>query len=127
MKKLSTAVLMLAVSFPAFADWVSYQRNADTEELYDSAIISREGKRIKLWTLTNYAKPITSLEGKELLSEKALTTIDCEAKKVGSEKVMKYTGKNAQGDHISTMETMLRLTTVQKGSADEALLGRLCQ
>lgn len=127
MKKLSTAVLMLAVSFPAFADWVSYQRNADTEELYDSAIISREGKRVKLWTLTNYAKPITSLEGKELLSEKALTTIDCEAKKVGSEKVMKYTGKNAQGDHISTMETMLRLTTVQKGSADEALLGRLCQ
>lgn len=127
MKKFSTAVLMLAVSFPAFADWVSYQRNADTEELYDSAIISREGKRVKLWTLTNYAKPITSLEGKELLSEKALTTIDCEAKKVGSEKVMKYTGKNAQGDHISTMETMLRLTTVQKGSADEALLGRLCQ
>ena len=127
MKKLSAAVLTLVVSLPACADWISYQRNADTEELYDSAIISREGKRVKLWTLTNYAQPITSLEGKELLSEKALTTIDCEARKVGSEKVMKYTGKNAQGEHISTMETMLRLTTVRHGSADEALLGRICQ
>ena len=127
MKRLSAAWLMLAFSLPACAEWVTYQRNADTEELYDSAIISREGKRVKLWTLTDYAQPITSLEGQELLSEKALTTLDCESRKVGSEKVMKYSGKRAEGSLISTMETVLRLTTVRKGSADDALLERICR
>ena len=126
MKK-TCAMLALVASFPACAEWVAYQRNADTEELYDSALISRDGGRIKLWTVTNYAKPITSLEGQELQSEKALTTVDCDARKVGSEKVMKYTGKQGQGSLVSTMETALRLTKVQKGSADDALLDKLCR
>ena len=72
MSKIFVAFVGLAVSLPACADWVSYQRTPDTDELYDPAFVSREGKRVKLWTLTDYAKPITSLEGQELSSEKAL-------------------------------------------------------
>lgn len=127
MNKLFIAVLALSFSLPAFAEWVPYHRNADNEELYDNRFISREGGVIKLWTLTDYTQPITSLEGQELLSEKFLTTLDCNARKVGSEKVMKYTGRRAEGKLISTMDTMLRLTSVRKGSSDEVLLDRVCR
>jgi hypothetical protein len=127
MKKVLVAALALLSSVPAFADWVSYQRNVDSEEYYDNQLLSRDGSVIKLWTLTEYKQPITSLEGQELLSEKFMTTIDCQARKVGSEKVMKYTGKRAEGKLISTMDTLLRMTSVRKGSSDEVLLNSVCR
>ena len=127
MSKIPVALLCLLVSLPACAEWLSYKRTPDTDELYDSAFVSREGKRVKLWTLTDYAKPITSLEGQELLSEKALTTVDCDARKVGSEKVLKFTEAHGKGSLVGAMETSLRLTTVRPGSADEALLEKVCR
>ena len=127
MKKLFLGGAMLACCLPAFADWVSYQRNADNEELYDNQLLSRQADVIKLWTLVEYKQPITSLEGQELLSEKFLTAVDCGARKIGSEKVMKYSGRRAEGTLISTMDTMLRMTSVRKGSSDEVLLNQVCR
>ncbi len=112
---------------PASAQWVLYQRSADTDELYDAKFVSRTGRQLKLWTLTNYPSPVTNLEGKQLLSEKALTTIDCDARKTGSEQVLKYSRKNAEGELVGAMETALRLISVRKGSSDELLLEKLCQ
>jgi hypothetical protein len=127
MKKLIIGWVSLTFCLPAFADWVPYQRNANNEELYDNQFLSRQGGVVKLWTLTEYTEPITSLEGQELLSEKFLTAIDCAARKIGSEKVMKYAGRRAEGKLISTMDTMLRMTSVRKGSSDEVLIDRVCQ
>lgn len=127
MKKLLLGGAMLACCLPAFADWVSYQRNADNEELYDNQFLSRQAGVIKLWTLIEYKQPITSLEGQELLSEKFLTAVDCSARKIGSEKVMKYSGRRAEGTLVSTMDTMLRMTSVRKGSSDEVLLNYVCR
>ena len=127
MKKFFVLVLMLVSAMPASAEWVLYQRTPETDELFDAKFVNRNGKTIQLWTLTNYPSPVTNLEGKQLLSEKALTTVDCEARKSGSEKVMKYSRKNAEGDVVGSMETALRLTPVRKGSSDELLLAKLCQ
>ena len=127
MKKLLFGGAMLACCLPAFADWVSYQRNADNEELYDNQFLSRQAGVITLWTLIEYKQPITSLEGQELLSEKFLTAVDCSARKIGSEKVMKYSGRRAEGTLVSTMDTMLRMTSVRKGSSDEVLLNYVCR
>ena len=127
MRKLLIAWVSLTFCLPAFADWVSYQRNANSEELYDNQFLSRQGGLVKLWTLTEYTQPITSLEGQELLSEKFLTAIDCAARKIGSEKVMKYAERRGEGKLISTMDTMLRMTSVRKGSSDEVLIDRVCQ
>ena len=127
MKKFFILVLMLVSAMPASAEWVLYQRTAETDELFDAKFVNRNGKTIQLWTLTNYPSPVTNLEGKQLLSEKALTTVDCEARKSGSEKVMKYSRKNGEGEVVGSMETALRLISVRKGSADEVLLEKLCQ
>jgi hypothetical protein len=89
--------------------------------------VSREQGRIKLWTLTDYLKPITTLEGNEVSSEKVLTTIDCTSKKMGSEQVIRYAGKQAQGTVVSAMETKLRLASVRNGSTDAVLLEKLCR
>lgn len=127
MKRLLIAACALLLSKPVWADWISYQRNANNEEYFDQPFLSREGSVIKLWTLTDHQQPITSLEGRELLSEKFLTTVDCQTRKVGSEKVMKYTGRRADGELISTMDTALRMTSVRKGSSDDVLLDRVCR
>jgi hypothetical protein len=127
MKKFFVLVWLLVSAMPASAEWVLYQRTPETDELLDPKFVNRTGPTIQLWTLTNYPSPVTNLEGKQLLSEKALTTVDCEARKSGSEKVMKYSRKNGEGDLVGSMETALRLISVRKGSADELLLAKLCQ
>ena len=59
----------LLITLPVRAEWVSYLRTDSTEELYDPAFLNAEQGRVTLWTLTNYAKPMTSLEGQEFSSE----------------------------------------------------------
>lgn len=122
---LVSALVVTCVS--ARAEWIAYQRHAEAEEFHEATPLSREQGRIKLWTLTDYLKPITTLEGNEVSSDKVLTTIDCENKKMGSEQVIRYAGKQAQGAVVSAMETKLRLASVRNGSTDAVLLEKLCR
>ena len=122
---LASALALACVSVRA--EWVAYQRHAEAEEFHEATPVSREQGRIKLWTLTDYLKPITTLEGNEVSSEKVLTTIDCGSKKMGSEQVIRYASKQAQGAVVSAMETKLRLASVRAGSADAVLLEKLCR
>jgi hypothetical protein len=127
MKNFLLASALVFACISAHAEWTTYQRNAEAEEFHEAIPVSREQGRIKLWTLTDYLKPITTLEGNEVSSEKVLTTIDCENKKMGSEQVIRYAGKQAQGAVVSAMETKLRLASVRNGSADAVLLEKLCR
>jgi hypothetical protein len=122
---LASALVLTCVS--ARAEWIAYQLHAEAEEFHEATPVSREQGRIKLWTLTDYLKPITTLEGNEVSSDKVLTTIDCENKKMGSEQVIRYAGKQAQGAVVSAMETKLRLSSVRNGSTDAVLLEKLCR
>lgn len=126
MKNFLLVLALVFICAGAHAEWVVYQRHAEAEEFHDTTPLSREQGRIKLWTLTDYLKSITTLEGNEVWSEKVLTTIDCENKKMGSEQVIRYAGKQAQGAVVSAMETKLRLASVRSGSADAILLEKLC-
>ena len=127
MKKFLLALALVFACVSAHAEWIAYQRHAEAEEFHEATPLSREQGRIKLWTLTDYLKPITTLEGNEVSSEKVLTTIDCTSKKMGSEQVIRYAGKQAQGTVVSTMETKLRLASVRQGSPDAVLLEKLCR
>ena len=126
MKKILILLTALA-SLNVHAEWVSYQRGSDAEELYDSKLVSRDGPVVKLWTMTNYAKPVATLEGNDYQSEKMLTTVDCAKRKMGAEQVVRISGRNGQGDTVSVMESPLRLMPVKAGSADEALLEKVCR
>ena len=127
MKKFLLALALVFACVSAHAEWIAYQRHAEAEEFHEATPLSREQGRIKLWTLTDYLKPITTLEGNEVSSEKVLTTIDCTSKKMGSEQVIRYAGKQAQGTVVSAMETKLRLASVRNGSTDAVLLEKLCR
>ncbi len=109
------------------AEWVSYQRSPDTDELYDTHVVSRDGSLVKLWTMTNFVRPMTTLEGRDYQSEKMLTTIDCARRKAGAETVVRLSGRNAAGDEVSTMASPLRLVAIRSGSSDEALFERVCR
>lgn len=124
--RIAAALAAAFLCAPASAEWIIYQRQADVEELFDPAFVGREQSRIRLWTLTNYRTPMTSLEAKQYASEKVLTTIDCAARKSGAEQVIRYSGTHAEGEMVGTMDTPLRLTPVRPGSSDEVLLDRIC-
>ena len=127
MKHIISALLTLLVCDSVCAEWVNYHRSPEADEFFDPAFVVNEKGTIKFWALSNYATPITTLEGKELLSEKSLTTIDCGTRKTGTEKVVRYAGNNAQGAVVGSMETALRMTSVRPDSADQALIEKLCR
>ena len=107
------------------AAWVSVADTADTQVYYDD-VISKEGDRVTVWRLTNFAKPLTNLEGKEILSEKSRTTVDCTSRKMANSQVLRFSGKDANGEVLNQYETPLRFTTVATGSVDAALVQKLC-
>ena len=127
MKKIGLALVLSFGCVSAQADWMAYQRHAEAEEFYETTLVSRDQGRVTVWTLTDYFKPITTLEGTEVLSDKVLTTVDCDSKKMGSTQVIRYAGKKAQGEVVNSMETVLRFTSVRAGSPDAVLLEKLCR
>jgi hypothetical protein len=108
------------------AAWVSVANTADAQVYYDDAL-SKEGDRVTVWRLTNFAKPLTNLEGKEILSEKSRTTVDCATRKMANSQVMRFAGKDASGDILNSYETPLRFTTVDPNSAESTLMKSLCK
>lgn len=107
------------------AAWVSVATTSEAQVSYDDAF-SKEGERVTVWRLTNFAKPLTNLEGKEILSEKSRTTVDCASGKLANSQVMRFAGKDASGDILNNYETPLRFTTVAAGSVDAQLVTKLC-
>ena len=107
------------------AAWVSVATTPEAQVLYDDAL-SKEGDRVTVWRLTNFAKPLTNLEGKEILSEKSRTTVDCVSRKMANSQVMRFSGKDASGEVLNQYETPLRFTTVAVGTADAELVQKLC-
>ena len=107
------------------AAWVSAAHTTEAQVFYDDAL-SKDGDRVTVWRLTNFAKPLTNLEGKEILSEKSRTTVDCATRKMANSQVMRFAGKDATGEILNNYETPLRFTTVATGSVDAALIQNLC-
>jgi len=97
----------------------------ESQVFYDDAL-SKEGERVTVWRLTNFAKPLTNLEGKEIASEKSRTTVDCTSRKIANSQVMRFAGKDARGEMLNNYETPLRFTTVAPGSTDADLIHKLC-
>ena len=107
------------------AAWVSVATTQDAQLFHDDAL-SKEGDRVTVWRLTNFAKPLTNLEGKEILSEKSRTTVDCATGKLANSQVMRFAGKDAMGEMLNSYETPLRFTAVSAGSVDALLVNKLC-
>ena len=119
------AALALAFVPLSQAAWVSVATTPEAQVLYDDAL-SKEGDRVTVWRLTNFAKPLTNLEGKEIVSEKSRTTVDCANRKMANSQVMRFSGKDAMGEMLNSYETPLRFTTVAAGSVDAELVRKLC-
>jgi hypothetical protein len=119
------AVLALAYVPTAQAAWVNLASTPEAQVSYDDAV-SKEGAWVTVWRLTNFAQPLTNLEGKQISSEKARTTVDCASGKMANSQVMRFAGKDASGEVLNNYETPLRFTTVAAGSTDAELIQTLC-
>lgn len=125
--KIILSVIGLLACSPAFAAWTAYDQTAATSEFFDAATVEKVGSTVRVWAMTNHHAALTNLEGKDLLSEKSLTTIDCSAKKIGAEIVMTFSGKDTTGTRLGNMETPLRLTPIKAGTSDAILMNIVCR
>ncbi len=116
---------LLLCSLPARAQWQLISAGAEAEYFYGGEL-QRQGEQISLWRLSNFVKPLTNLEGKEILSEKTRTTLDCQAGKLANSEVTRYAGLNAQGEVMNHYETPLRFTRIAPDSVDDLLLQKVC-
>jgi hypothetical protein len=88
--------------------------------------VQREGEQVNVWRMTDFAQPLTNLEGKEVRSEKLRTTIDCSQAKLAYSQVTRYAGVQASGDVMNHYETPLRFTRIAPGSVDALLMQKVC-
>ncbi len=86
----------------------------------------REGERISVWRLSNFVKPLTNLEGKEVLSEKTKAMLDCQSGKLATSEMTRFSGLNGQGEVMNHYETPLRFTRIATDSVDALLVKMLC-
>lgn len=119
------AVVGLLCSLPAHAQWQLLASDAQGQFFYD-ATVQREGEQVNVWRMTDFAQPLTNLEGKEVRSEKLRTTIDCSQAKLAYSQVTRYAGVQASGDVMNHYETPLRFTRIAPGSVDALLMQKVC-
>lgn len=122
---IALGVALAMCCLPAKADWQLLAAAEQGKSFYDDGI-ERQGDQISLWRLTNFAKALTNLEGKEVLSEKTRTTLDCAAGKLANSVVMRCSGPHAQGEVMNHYETPLRFTRVAPDSVDALLMQKVC-
>ncbi len=118
-------VVGLLCSLPAHAQWQLLASDAQGQFFYDQAL-QHEGQQVHLWRMTDFAQPLTNLEGKEVRSEKLRTTIDCSQAKLAYSQVTRYAGVQASGDVMNHYETPLRFTRIAPGSVYALLMQKVC-
>ena len=125
---LTKCLLLAACSvsgLPVHAQWQVLSQTPQAQHFYDDATHS-QGQQISVWRLTDFTQPLTNLEGKEVLSEKTLATIDGSADKIAYSQVTRYSGLQAQGEVRNHYDTPLRFTRVAPDTADALLVHKLC-
>ena len=115
----------LLCSLPAHAQWQLLASDSQGHFFYDAAV-QREGEQVNLWRMTDFAEPLTNLEGKEVRSEKLRTTIDCRQAKLADSQVTRYAGMQATGEVMNHYETPLRFTRIAPDSVDALLMQKVC-
>ena len=118
-------VVGLLCSLPAHAQWQLLASDAQGQFFYDTTV-QREGEQVNVWRMTDFAQPLTNLEGKEVRSEKLRTTINCSQAKLAYSQVTRYAGAQATGDVMNHYETPLRFTRIAPGSVDALLVQKVC-
>ena len=127
-RSISAAALCSACALwcvPASAQWQLLSTDAQAQ-YFIGEDIQREGDRISLWRLSNFVKPLTNLEGKEVLSEKTRTTLDCKAGKLANSEVTRFSGSHGSGEVMNHYATPLRFTRIAPDSMDALLLQKVC-
>jgi len=110
---------------PASAQWQWLSTDAQAQYFIGEELQS-EGDRISLWRLSNFVKPLTNLEGKEVLSEKNKVTLDCQSGKLATSEMTRFAGLNGQGEVMNHYETPLRFTRIAPDGVDAVLMQKLC-
>ena len=110
---------------PASAQWLWLTTDAQAQ-YFIAQDQQREGERISVWRLSNFVKPLTNLEGKEVLSETTRATLDCQTGKLANSEVTRFAGLNGQGEVMNHYETPLRFTRIAPDTVDAVLLQKLC-
>ena len=124
-KRLLLCGLFAMCSLTANAEWLWLSASAEAEYFYGEDL-QRDVDHISLWRLSNFIKPLTNLEGKEVLSEKTRTTLDCKNGKLANSEVTRFADLQTQGEVMNHYETPLRFTRVAPGSVDALLMQKVC-
>ena len=127
-RPISAAALCSACALwcvPASAQWQLLSSDAHAQ-YFVAEDVQREGDHISLWRMTDFTKPLTNLEGKEVLSEKTRATLDCKAGKLANSEVTRFSGSHGSGEVMNHYETPLRFTRIAQDSVDALLLQKVC-
>lgn len=117
--------LTAASSMSIHAEWRLLVNTADSAHYYDEQL-QKDHEQVSFWRMTDFVKPLTNLEGQEVMSEKTRTTVDCKAGKLANSQVTRYAKAGAKGDVMNHYETPLRFTRIANDGVDAVLFKQIC-
>jgi len=121
--------LLLLVALNAQAAFVQYHEDDEMVSYLDAAAITRAGREVRMWTLDDYRKPQTDLEGKKpFLSVKSHWTFDCAKRMSDVLMAFYYAEGMAQGEEVHSGALEQRQwDPVTPGSIGELAFRVACQ
>ena len=120
------ALLMLITS-PAWAGWELVAKNADGVQFFiDFQTIRKEGKRVKVWQLTNLSSPIVS-KGIEIFSLRARYEFDCNKEQIRMLTITAFSDIHAEGKVLKNQEGDLNWDDIAPETVTWAVLQSVCK
>lgn len=81
MKRLMPALLLALAALPARAEFTQYHEDDELVAYLDTATITRAGREARMWTIDDYRKPQSDIEGKIYRSVRSHWVFDCARKR----------------------------------------------
>ena len=127
MRKIILVMLLAFVSNSAIAEWVEVGNIATSAIYADSSTISKDGNRVKMWTLDDF-KTAKVWSGKPFMSIKSQVEYDCKEKQTRLLFSSFFSGNISSGEPIvSSSNRHPEWSPALPGSINELMLEFACK
>lgn len=117
-------ISLFAWSIPAFgSEWVLFNATADGKHYYEKESIEKNGKVLKVWTMSEHRTPRKDKKGKAVVTDMFLSEIDCSERTMKAFSITKvYEDKTSSSDYVNG-----KPVAIQPDSMGDILLQAVCR
>jgi hypothetical protein len=127
MRKFLLGLVLSLVATVASAEWVLLGQSSRGDKIYvDPATKSRNGNIVRMWSLSDYAKPQVS-DTKPYSSDRGYFQFDCAERTSQLLRLTSFTGPMLTGEMEGSVNNPGKIIFIAPDTVQEALLNFACK